>query len=103
MRQALVVFALILTPSPGVWAQATPTPAAAHSQVDPRWGVKIPMRDGVELNATLCPNSIYLEKNSGARGVVAEESRRDAHVTHVALYHDHTHPSYVEIPIAAAP
>ncbi len=50
-----------------------------------------------------CPNSIYLEKNYGAGGVVAEESGRDAHVTHVALYHDHTHPSYVEIPIAAAP
>lgn len=28
---------------------------------------------------------------------------RDAHVTHVARYHDPTHPSYVEIPIAAAP
>ncbi len=50
-----------------------------------------------------CPNSIYLQTNYGAGGVVAEESGRDAHVTHVALYHDHTHPSYVEIPIAAAP
>jgi predicted acyl esterase len=50
-----------------------------------------------------CPNSIYLEKNYGAGGVVAEESGRDGHVTHVALYHDRAHPSYVEIPIAAAP
>ena len=50
-----------------------------------------------------CPNSIYFQKNYVAGGVVAEESGRDAHVTHVALYHDHTHPSYGEIPIAAAP
>jgi hypothetical protein len=46
---------------------------------------------------------VYLEKNYGAEGVVAEESGRDAQVTHVALDHDPTHRSYVEIPIAAAP
>jgi putative CocE/NonD family hydrolase len=48
-------------------AQApSPTPAS-HGEYDVRWGVKIPMRDRVELNATL-----YLprEKEAGARNPV---------------------------------
>jgi putative CocE/NonD family hydrolase len=39
-------------PSPEAKAEASPTPPAA-TDYDIRWGVKIPMRDKVELNATL--------------------------------------------------
>ena len=45
-------------PSPEPKAEASPTPAPA-TDYDLRWGVKIPMRDKVELNAT-----IYLPKTS---------------------------------------
>jgi uncharacterized protein len=50
-----------------------------------------------------CPNSIYLEKNYDAGGVVAEESGRDARVTRVLVYHDATHQSYLEIPVGTGP
>ena len=46
-----------------------------------------------------CPNSIYLEKNYNAGGVVAEESGKDAHTAHVILYHDQDHPSHLELPV----
>jgi putative CocE/NonD family hydrolase len=46
-----------------------------------------------------CPNTIYLEKNYNAGGVVAEESGKDARTAHVTLYHDREHPSYVELPV----
>jgi len=39
-------------PSPEPKAETTPTPPAA-TEYDIRWGVKIPLRDKVELNATL--------------------------------------------------
>src|SRR5258708_6126782 len=39
-------------PSPEPKAEATPTPPAT-TDYDIRWGVKIPLRDKVELNATL--------------------------------------------------
>lgn len=45
------------------------------------------------------PNSIYLEKNYNAGGVVAGESRADARTAHVVLYHDSDHPSRLELPI----
>jgi uncharacterized protein len=48
------------------------------------------------------PNSIYLEKNYNAGGVVAEESGADARTAHVVVYHDADHPSYVELPIVEA-
>src|SRR5436853_3085783 len=46
-------------PSPEPKAEATATPPAA-TDYDIRWGVKIPLRDKVELNATL-----YLPKTPG--------------------------------------
>lgn len=45
------------------------------------------------------PNSIQLEKNFNAGGVVAEESKAQARTAHVVLYHDSTHPSRIELPI----
>ncbi len=45
------------------------------------------------------PNSIYVEKNYGSGGVVAEESGRNARTAHVTLYHDAEHPSSLEIPV----
>jgi putative CocE/NonD family hydrolase len=47
---------------PNVFAQTsspTPSPSPTSADYDLRWGVKIPMRDGVELNATL-----YLPKTA---------------------------------------
>lgn len=45
------------------------------------------------------PNSIYLEKNYNAGGVVADESGKDARTAHVKLFHDAEHPSALELPI----
>jgi uncharacterized protein len=47
-----------------------------------------------------CPNTISLEKNYNAGGVVANESGKDARTAHVKLYHDAAHPSAIEIPVA---
>jgi putative CocE/NonD family hydrolase len=52
-RCVVVLFALLAT---GVLAQSptpAPSPAQPSADYDLRWGVKIPMRDNVELNATL--------------------------------------------------
>ena len=46
------------------------------------------------------PNSLYLEKNYNAGGVVAEESGKDARTAHVTLHHDAAHRSYLELPLA---
>lgn len=45
------------------------------------------------------PNSIQLQKNYNAGGVVANETRKDARTAHVTLYHDAKHQSYLELPI----
>lgn len=45
------------------------------------------------------PNTIYLEKNYNAGGVVAAESGKDARTAHITLYHDAQHPSALEIPV----
>jgi uncharacterized protein len=45
------------------------------------------------------PNTIHLQKNYNAGGVVAEESGKDARTAHVTLYHDAEHPSLLELPI----
>ena len=49
------------------------------------------------------PNSIYLQKNYNAGGVVAFESGKDARSARVTLFHDPDHPSYLELPIVRAP
>lgn len=46
------------------------------------------------------PNSIYVQKNYAGGGVVAEESRTDARLVRVTLYHDSDHPSYLDLPLA---
>ena len=69
-------------------AEAPPT------EVDLTWGAKIPLRDGVKLNAT-----IGLEKNYAGGGEVARESIKDARTVHVRLVHDREHPSRLELPI----
>ena len=47
-------------------------------------------------------DSIGLEKNYNAGGVVADESVRDARPVVVTLYHDSAHPSALIVPHAAA-
>jgi uncharacterized protein len=54
---ALAAFAQTPPPSP----EAKPSPSAPPPNYDLRWGVKIPMRDKVELNATL-----YLPQTNAA-------------------------------------
>ena len=54
-------FAQASSPAPSPEPSAKPSPSAS-ADYELRWGVKIPMRDKVELNATL-----YLPKNSSAR------------------------------------
>jgi hypothetical protein len=77
-------------PSPGA-----ETPVAATEKPDKNvrfsWGVKIPMRDGVLLNA-----SLYRPRGRA----VAAESGKDARTAHVTLYHDAEHPSCLELPWA---
>jgi len=48
------------------------------------------------------PNSIQLEKNYNSGGVVANESAKDAHTAHIAVYHNADHASYLELPISRA-
>ncbi len=45
------------------------------------------------------PNSIGLEKNYNAGGVVAAETRKDARTAHITLHHDGRYQSVLEIPI----
>jgi len=47
----------------------------------------------------LDPYSMFWQKNYNSGGVVAEESGKDARTTHITLYHDAEHPSFLEIPI----
>src|SRR6476469_2520016 len=57
----LLVFAplAIAQTSPNPEPIAKPSPSAPPADYDLRWAVKIPMRDRVELNSTLClPNSV---------------------------------------------
>jgi putative CocE/NonD family hydrolase len=54
-------FAQASSPAPSPELSAKPSPPAS-ADYELRWGVKIPMRDKVELNATL-----YLPKNSSSR------------------------------------
>src|SRR5207248_8024646 len=59
MFRLLVIAPLaIAQPPPTPEPVANPSPSAPPADYDLRWAVKIPMRDGVELNATL-----YLPKS----------------------------------------
>jgi predicted acyl esterase len=49
------------------------------------------------------PNSRHWEKNCNSGGEGSAESRKDARTTHVTLYQDGDHPSYLEIPGVPAP
>jgi hypothetical protein len=49
------------------------------------------------------PNSIFIQKNYNAGGVVAAESGAEARVARVTLYHDADHPSCLELPVGAPP
>jgi predicted acyl esterase len=56
MKQSMCVAVLSVCLTTGIVAQSpTPAPSAARAPADYglRWAVKIPMRDNVELNATL--------------------------------------------------
>lgn len=62
MKRRLLVVAFSAFLASNIIAQSptpAPSPIRPPADYDLRWGVKIPMRDGVELNATL-----YLPKNS---------------------------------------
>jgi hypothetical protein len=108
-------------PSPEPKAEATATLPAA-TDYDIRWGVKLPLRDKVELNATLyfpktpdgprrrmkggrlglvvySPNSIFWQKNYNLGGVVADETAKDAHTAHIKMYHDTQRPSSIDLPL----
>ena len=50
MKRSLAVILLCVS---SLFAQETPKPAEPAKDVDITWGVKIPMRDGVKLNATI--------------------------------------------------
>ncbi len=56
---ALVVAPQAFAQTPPPFASPAPQPSRADADYDLRWGVKIPMRDKVELNATL-----YLPKSN---------------------------------------
>lgn len=45
------------------------------------------------------PNSIFLQKNYNAGGVVANETAKDARTAHVQIYHDAAHASAIELPL----
>ena len=63
MKSSIFALALCLGVAAKILAQSptpAPSPAQPAADYDLRWGVKIPMRDKVELNATL-----YLPKKSG--------------------------------------
>ena len=47
-------------------------------------------------------DTIFMEKNFNAGGIVAEESAKDARLVVVTLYHDTAHPSTLYIPLAAS-
>jgi uncharacterized protein len=47
-------------------------------------------------------NSINIEKNYNAGGVVAEESMKDARPVTVTLFHDRAHPSALWVPFGQA-
>ncbi|MBK8021136.1 MAG: hypothetical protein IPK19_06790 [Chloroflexi bacterium] len=58
------------------------------------------VRKGSRLRLSLSgSNTIQLQRNYNSGGIVAEESAADARVAHVTLYHDATHPSYLELPV----
>jgi uncharacterized protein len=44
------------------------------------------------------PNSIFWQKNYCSGGVVAGETAKDAHTSHVKIYHDAQHPSTIQLP-----
>ncbi|HEY2144212.1 MAG TPA: CocE/NonD family hydrolase, partial [Candidatus Udaeobacter sp.] len=44
-------------------------------------------------------NSISWQKNYCSRGVVAEETAKDARTCHVQIYHDTTHASTIQLPL----
>lgn len=97
-------------------------PRQLATDYDIRWGVKIPLRDELELNATLyfpktpdgprrrmkgsrlrlvvySPNSIFWQKNYNSGGVVADETAKDAHTAHIKMYHDTQRPSSIDLPL----
>lgn len=44
------------------------------------------------------PNSIYTQKNYNSGSTVAGETAKDARTSHITLYHDSEHSSYLELP-----
>lgn len=59
------------------------------------------IRRGHRLRLVIGPiDSIFVERNYNAGGVVAEESGRDARTVTVTLHHDEAHPSVLWVPIA---
>jgi len=55
---------------------------------------------GSRIRLTLrAPLAFSRERNFNRGGVVADETEKDARPAHLALYHDVTHPSYLELPI----
>lgn len=111
-----------------VCTNAAPAPSPSRKESPPasadydlRWGVKIPMRDKVELNATLylpktadgslprmpviftltpsSPNSIFWQKNYCSGGIVADETAKDARIAQIQVHHDAEHASSMRLPL----
>lgn len=60
------------------------------------------IKKGSRLRIVLgAPDSIYLEKNYNAPGVVLDQTRQDARPVGVRLFHDAKHPSALYVPFGA--
>jgi uncharacterized protein len=69
---------------------------------DPRFFVARRLAKGSRLRLIVsAPNSIYYEKNYNSGGIVADETKADAHTAHVVLYHDAEHASSLTVPIGS--
>jgi len=115
IRAAALALALSLAPL--ALAANAPRPADAH--VGPGYDIEmsrmIPMRDGVQLEASawripagsrirlvLMPlNSPYYQKNYNTGGRIGYEDPRNARVAHITLFHDQSRASVLLLPLAA--
>jgi predicted acyl esterase len=69
---------------------------------DPRFFVARRLAKGSRLRLIVsAPNSIYYEKNYNSGGIVADETKADAHTALVVLYHDAEHASSLTVPIGS--
>jgi len=93
-RRAALLVLLLLAP-------AAVSRAEESQDVDLQWGVRIPMRDGVELAATLYRPAGQKEALPVVFTLTPYIGDTYHPRAHVVLYHDAAHPSELEIPTVA--